>query len=40
MQVFGCDMRAEYPATLFRFPLRTAAQAAQSQISKQVRMRA
>lgn len=37
VQVFGCDMRKEYPATLFRFPLRTPAQALTSQISKQVR---
>lgn len=37
VQVFGCDMRKEYPATLFRFPLRTPAQAAKSEISKQVR---
>jgi hypothetical protein len=33
---FGCDMRQPYPATLFRFPLRTASQAAASSISKQV----
>lgn len=39
LQVFGCDMRKEYPATLFRFPLRTPAQAAESRISKQVHMR-
>ena len=36
LQVLGCDMRTSYPATLFRFPLRTAEQAAASRISKQV----
>ena len=36
-QVLGCDMRSAYPATLFRFPLRTPEQAAVSRISKQVR---
>ncbi|KAK9808692.1 hypothetical protein WJX72_002029 [[Myrmecia] bisecta] len=32
---FGCDMRQPFPATLFRFPLRTSELAAHSRISKQ-----
>ncbi len=35
-RAFGCDMRKRYDATLFRFPLRSQQQAAQSSISKQV----
>ena len=31
---FGCDARSEYAGTLFRFPLRTKAQAARSKLSK------
>lgn len=36
--VWGCDLtsRAPWPATLFRFPLRTPALAERSKISKQV----
>ena len=30
---FGCDMRTHFRGTLFRFPLRTAAQAASSRLS-------
>ncbi|KAK9798935.1 hypothetical protein WJX73_003884 [Symbiochloris irregularis] len=33
---FGCDMRTEFPGTLFRLPLRTAALAIKSRISQQV----
>lgn len=35
-QAFGCDARSYFNGTLFRFPLRTAEQAACSRISKQV----
>ena len=33
--LFGCDMKAPFDGTLFRFPLRTGAQAAVSRLSKQ-----
>ncbi|KAK9804560.1 hypothetical protein WJX73_010609 [Symbiochloris irregularis] len=33
---FGCDMRTEFPGTLFRLPLRTAGLAIKSRISQQV----
>ncbi|KAG0589167.1 hypothetical protein KC19_1G000400 [Ceratodon purpureus] len=33
---FGCDMESPFPGTLFRFPLRSALQAAVSRLSKQV----
>ncbi|XP_024517929.1 sacsin-like [Selaginella moellendorffii] len=33
--VFGCDMRRPFGGTLFRFPLRSAEQAATSKLSKQ-----
>ncbi|KAG9441938.1 hypothetical protein H6P81_017792 [Aristolochia fimbriata] len=32
---FGCDMKSTFPGTLFRFPLRNAAQAAVSKLSRQ-----
>ncbi|KAK6931871.1 hypothetical protein RJ641_003664 [Dillenia turbinata] len=32
---FGCDMRSSFEGTLFRFPLRNAAQAARSKLSRQ-----
>ena len=35
-QVLGCDVATPYPGTFFRFPLRSAEQAAASTISKQV----
>ncbi|BDA44284.1 probable Sacsin [Coccomyxa sp. Obi] len=35
-QAFGCNARSYFDGTLFRFPLRTAKQAANSRISKQV----
>ncbi|CAM9522156.1 unnamed protein product [Phaeothamnion confervicola] len=35
LMAFGCDFRAPYGATLFRFPLRTSAQAAASKLSRQ-----
>jgi sacsin len=35
-QLFGCNTSSYYPGTLFRFPLRTQAQADASTISKQV----
>lgn len=35
-QAFGCDAKSYFRGTLFRFPLRTAQQAAKSRISKQV----
>ena len=31
---FGCDLRGRFDGTLFRFPLRTKALAAESEISK------
>ena len=31
---FGCDVRSEFPGTMFRFPLRTEAQALTSRLSK------
>ena len=34
-KAFGCDMKAPFAGTLFRFPLRTAEQAARSRLSKQ-----
>ena len=34
-KAFGCDMKAPFSGTLFRFPLRTAEQAARSRLSKQ-----
>ena len=34
-KAFGCDMKASFAGTLFRFPLRTAEQAARSRLSKQ-----
>lgn len=33
---FGCDMKAPFQGTLFRFPLRTAEQASLSRLSRQV----
>ncbi|KAH7404684.1 hypothetical protein KP509_15G038000 [Ceratopteris richardii] len=33
--MFGCDMKAHFQGTIFRFPLRTVRQAAESQLSKQ-----
>ncbi|KAI5066266.1 hypothetical protein GOP47_0018890 [Adiantum capillus-veneris] len=33
--MFGCDMKTPFQGTLFRFPLRTVSQAAQSQLSRQ-----
>lgn len=36
-KAFGCDMRSHFDGTLFRFPLRSEALAADSRISKQVR---
>ena len=35
-RAFGCDVATPFRGTLFRFPLRTAALAASSQISQQV----
>ncbi|CAN0428881.1 unnamed protein product, partial [Discosporangium mesarthrocarpum] len=35
LHAFGCDFRSHYPGTLFRFPLRTPAQASSSQLSRQ-----
>lgn len=35
-QAFSCNARSYFDGTLFRFPLRTAEQAAKSRISKQV----
>ncbi len=35
-QAFGCDAKSYFSGTIFRFPLRTAEQAATSRISKQV----
>ena len=35
LRAFGCDLAREYRGTLFRFPLRTAAQAAESKLSRQ-----
>lgn len=35
---FGCDMKAPFHGTLFRFPLRSADQAANSKLSKQAYM--
>ncbi|CAN0264546.1 unnamed protein product, partial [Hapterophycus canaliculatus] len=32
---FGCDLRSNFPATLFRFPLRTPEQASVSRLSRQ-----
>ena len=37
-QVFGNTCRDKFPATLFRFPLRTQSQAAVSKISTEVRL--
>jgi hypothetical protein len=37
-QLFGCNTASYYQGTLFRFPLRTKAQADASTISKQVRI--
>jgi hypothetical protein len=37
-QLFGCNTASYYQGTLFRFPLRTQAQADASTISKQVRL--
>lgn len=34
-RAFGCDMASPYRGTLFRFPLRSAQQAASGRISKQ-----
>ncbi|XP_052152045.1 uncharacterized protein LOC127770389 isoform X1 [Oryza glaberrima] len=35
-RAFGCDMKAPFQGTLFRFPLRTAEQASLSRLSRQV----
>lgn len=35
LRAFGCDMKSHYPATLFRFPLRTPEQASASRLSRQ-----
>ncbi|CAM9577819.1 unnamed protein product [Choristocarpus tenellus] len=35
LYAFGCDLRSEFAGTLFRFPLRTPAQALTSRLSRQ-----
>lgn len=35
LNAFGCNLRSNFPATLFRFPLRTPEQASVSRLSRQ-----
>ncbi|CAM9675904.1 unnamed protein product, partial [Ectocarpus sp. 13 AM-2016] len=35
LSAFGCNLRSHFPATLFRFPLRTPEQASVSRLSRQ-----
>lgn len=35
LSAFGCNLRSNFPATLFRFPLRTPEQASVSRLSRQ-----
>lgn len=35
LSAFGCNLRSNFPATLFRFPLRTPEQASASRLSRQ-----
>lgn len=35
LSAFGCNLRSKFPATLFRFPLRTPEQASVSRLSRQ-----